>query len=707
MARGRFCSEFTAWRPVVSAMVIAAACVAGWSASVLSGPAADGQASDDGIAATTQPALAGSGSPSVSATQAKERSGDRIWTVPTVAALETMTFPEACTGERIWLLGYYEPGDGGGGETPLYVDKADTKAAGDRYSVFVCADGTRVKRPIGTTVKVREAGARGKGTSSATEDTAAIQRAMAYLIRADAHSADGEINRRTGVIEFGPGEFGVLNRVFDNLDFSESVLRERAPFVGFRFVGAHQESTVLTLKTNGAESWFYENPVGSAVFQRMHFENLQFRSDNPVYGNGFRQWSEGGPKQFHFYQCRFERIKHLMWCEGTGNADLTKFLLCTGQIYGNVLTLNNGQSVQHDFIGCDIGSFGDFINVKRNGGGNVNVSGGALDFIWYEGHSPEGGNWLFHADGDANIAQGNMTFCFRDCRIEMEAYQYKATGNPPLGLVKTSGHPNVAMPRVLFDNVTFVNGQTYTVNGNTSESPWLDSVTGTATKAITAVDIQERKYVHFRDCVLLKNFYYKISGSYESAGSPNAGGIIKIENCHDGILDQLPPGESARENIHKRVTITGNVGRFITSGILSHTTGGVFDRKILDYDQGARLAADREEASVKRVLYFKRADTGWPSAGQNEVSIDIPTGFQATRFCLRKPRTSGTAAYRLHLGSDDKSVVIASSAPGTFADEHVMDLSDIDFSAHSKLRIWSTGDPIFNFQSEGVGYIEY
>ena len=540
--------------------------------------------------------------------------------------------------------------------------------------------------------------------------TAAIQAAMNYWLDKFAGGANfypggpgqpyditfSEVDRRTGRIFFPSGAYLVSDQVFSSLN------DPRSPFCGFEFVGEHRESSVLVLETNGVEAWFYRNPAGTSRYQKMLFRSLGFRSDDYRYGNFMTEWSDGGVKQMRFEHCDFQNLQKFLVTNGSANADLTKVICCTGMFYGDILTLNNDQSVQHDFIGTDFGTYGNFIHVQAGGGGNVNVINGAIDFIWHTDFSPVGGNWMFLMDSGANVGIGNCTFAFRDCRVEIESYT-RTAANPPFGLVNSYGNPQAALPRVLFDNVNWVNSQTYTIDAG-------GNITGSNFRKITAVQIFPRQNVEFKDCVLAKNFYYDVNGD-NTTDSPNSGGVIKFVDCYDGVSTQLPSGESTKQNLHDRVTYTADAGRVITLGMTDQGTGSPFIRKALDVDPRWQYAFAREESSQKKVLSFKPTTEGFPQPANTtyDYYVDIPQLFYALRIYVFKPATgASTNPYQLYLGNGDKSVTYATSTSvsGEFKDAHTIDVIDLNLNGVGQLRLWAVGVGT-DFQTGGVAYIEY
>lgn len=104
----------------------------------------------------------------------------RTLMVPTVADLEAMTFADSFTNERVHVLGYYAPGDGGG--QYVYIDKADVATARNGVKVFVAADGTRLKSTNELTSALKQGGAKGDGI---TDDTARIVAVFAAYATGD------------------------------------------------------------------------------------------------------------------------------------------------------------------------------------------------------------------------------------------------------------------------------------------------------------------------------------------------------------------------------------------------------------------------------------------------------------------------------------------------------------------------------------------
>lgn len=637
-------------------------------------------------------------------------------------------------------------------------------------------------------VSITDFGAVDGGSAAST--TAALQAAMTYLMdrfpgsptyfpAGPGEPSTGGLtdydrrDRRTGEIRFPAGTWKILPEAFSSLAHA------RANYVGFTFRGHDQNSTIVMLETGGVDSWFFKTTAGTERYQSMTFQDMTIMSDDYLHGNFARVYSTGITKQFMCDRVKFRRLQRILYTEGTGNADLNRFTSCFIEHYGDMLTLDNDQSVEHDFIGCHLRSWGSQVRIKQHGGGNVTIKNGFMDLTWDERVSPAGGNWMFVQDSDASIGQGNCTFTWRDMRVEVEAYTTKAGGTtstnnagyaagvgtvtlqtggsgaiatgakvrfgydptlytitsgdadlsnggslsftpnlviaipaaitpisvnpPPFGLVKTTDIPNIAFPRIVLDNVNFVIGKTFTIDGS-------GVVTGEDYRRITAVDLYPRKFVELRNCILLKNFFYNITGSRDT-GSPNTGAVLKFVDCFDGITTELPAADTALVNLHSRVTYSGSAGRVITEGMIEHTTGLSTERKLLDADPNWRKSFGREPASTKKITSFKHLSNGWPLAANatGDMYIDLPPGFVALRIFVRKPAVgASTNAYQLHLKVTDRAgAIIASSSLGQFKDLHEIDLSHVDWSAYSRICLCASGVGTDGDFNSGLAYVEY
>lgn len=604
--------------------------------------------------------------------------------------------------------GQLVPLSGTGNDAALRTDLAD-RAAGPRLIGFATAGWTVNDELLshGTTL-----GRYGwTDGCSATTATQALQAAQEELLEAfpgeeffyppgpgepnaGGYTDNERRDRRTGIINMPAGLVRLEPNAFGALD------HPRAPFVGMTFQGADQSSTALLLETGGAEAWFFKTEAGSERYQRMVWRAMLFLGDDWRYTNFAELYSTGRTKQFDVMHCRFLNLNNYMSTKGTANADLCRTLYSHVEHYGDMLKLDNTQSVQHVFDHTNFRSWGTQVHVKTHGGGNVTISNASMDLTWDERVSPPGGNFLFEHDADSNIGQGHCTYKWDNCRIEVEAYMTSA-GAPPFGLVKTVDNLN-ANPLVTIQNTNFVNGQTYTFDAVTGV------ISGSEYRRITAIQMWPRKRVDIKGGQLLKTFFYEFAGSRNTT-SPNSGGIVMIEGARDGINGELPAADAALRNIHQRATYAAGAGRLITrASPADHSTGSSTIRRVLDADPRWRYAFSGEPTSQTLEASWKHALDSWPQVASSgfDLYIELLAGVVGARLEILKLAEGVSAnAYQLHFGTSDKATTLFSSAGGlTVSDEHSID--EIVSLSPGTYRLWATGAGA-DFRTEGWAILHY
>lgn len=598
--------------------------------------------------------------------------------------------------------GYYTNGDGGGAE----YKRVGAQPSHPGY--FQSNDGAYWEI-CSTKINVKQFGAKGDKTG---DDTVAFQGAMKYWVKKFAYDVNyypgspgqprdimfSEVDRRTGEIEVPSGCYIVSDGVFStDVDPGGS---SRTPFIGFSFIGMHKFSSVLLLKTEGAEKWFYKSPVDSARYQSLYFYKLGFTSDDYRYGNLVDVWSGGGPKQFHWYECNFLNLKDAVRTRGTGNADLFKTVTCTGLFYGDILYLNNDQSVQHDYIGSDLGCYGNYIKVGDFGGGNVNVINGSIDFLYHVDFSPVGGNRMFLLEAGASVSEGNNTFKFANVRVEVQAYM-RTADNPPYGIVTSYGNPQAATPRIVFDNVCFVGGETYTIDAD-------GYVLSDNYRWIHAFQVFGRQYIQLNNCDLIKNFRYDVEGS-NTGDSIAFGGVIDVINCYDGIPDQIPGGDMSKRFLLDRVSYGSTAGCVNVEGMTDGVNGAYNRRRINDGCPRWRYSFGHMPSVKVKSASFKPYNDAWPYPDNDSADyyIEFPQEFFASTINIVKPASgSNSNVYQLHLGNEDKSITYYSSTIGVQSDLHSIQASNVNFDGVGALRLWATGDGTV-FQAGGTAEIVF
>lgn len=114
--------------------------------------------------------------------------------IDSIAALRLVS---KAVDTRVFLYGYYVPGDGGGGH--YHYDPADTTSADDGGAVIVANDGGRWKLVHEGEVYAEQFGAKGdfnEATKTGTDNTTAFAKAVAYLA-----------SKGGGVMKIGAGKF--------------------------------------------------------------------------------------------------------------------------------------------------------------------------------------------------------------------------------------------------------------------------------------------------------------------------------------------------------------------------------------------------------------------------------------------------------------------------------------------------------------------
>jgi hypothetical protein len=291
-----------------------------------------------------------------------------------------------------------------------------------------------------------------------------------------------------------------------------------------------------------------------------------------------------------------------------------------------------------------------------------------------------------------------------------------STNNPRLGLVKTQDQPNTGVPRIVFDNVNFVNGKTYTIDGG-------GEVLSSNYRRIYAATSYPNKHVHFKNCELLKNFFYAVGGGRDG---PAYGGVLKFSDCGDGITTELPSGDSALTLLHSRGYYLGTAGRIITEGMVEHTTGASTTRFLIDADPGWTSSISREPATPVKRLALKHYLNGLPR-GANDTSdsyIDLPVlqalgsaatgapsnrlGITNVRIVVRKPASGAvTDTYQMHVKTTDRSgTILGSSTSAQFKDLHTIELNDVDLTNITRICLCASGT-WNDYAQGGVAYIEY
>lgn len=171
------------------------------------------------------------------------------------------------------------------------------------------------------------------------------------------------IDNFTNTIYFPKGKY-----VFD----SNSPLRPltRAWKDGLCIRGASKNSTLLVLKTNNEERWFWDNNGQNGYAGHVHFKDITFISDNVLYANGFKLYSIGHEKKYYFTDCNIY-LNLFMQIDGTTNGDLNIFTRCDIHCI-SIMKIANPESCINRFTCCSLFAVKDGFILEDGGDIRIN-----------------------------------------------------------------------------------------------------------------------------------------------------------------------------------------------------------------------------------------------------------------------------------------------------------------------------------------------
>lgn len=544
-------------------------------------------------------------------------------------------------------------------------------------------------------VSVKDFGAKGDGV---TDDTEAIQHAIYYLLEEKEKMNNilgHNMYRGLGELFFPKGVYVVSHNVF----CPPAIPSSQRGLFGFNVRGEHREASILLMK-EVRESYFYKNDEGVSYFQRMYFLDLGFYGEpgNELNINGFDMWSNGGEKQFNFIRCKFSYMNDVFKTRGTGNADLSRIQLCNISCLGNVLTLNNQQSVCWEFSNNDITTESNVVLVKSNGGSSVTFTGGSMDF-YYTDFRGVSENYLVNIAQNANIGEGT-SYTFRDVRIELEAYIYDTNNVPKIGIFNSVKGCS-ASPRVILDNVSFINGRTYKTTS--PDGNFRSNSSSLRRDMITVINISQRKNIILQNCRLLRNFEYRcVSDTRQNIGSADNAGTIIFEKCIEGTLAELPSTtDDSQFSLMDRCYFDNETGRFIVQDMISLANGNPFKIVLPSYNLGYCTGNNIGNSCSAVVNHLSN---GMPNATTNEYTFRLPKNTIIKKLYVKRNK-AGSGTYKLKFGYNDKSTVIAESNMNDASDTHELILENYLVTANTTFRIWAETE--YTGFTKGIIYVDY
>lgn len=456
------------------------------------------------------------------------------------------------------------------------------------------------------------------------------------------------------------------NRIFSDFDFASLGLTTTTK-KGIRFVGSGKQATILKLITKGTEKWFYDNQsINSQRFEHLSFSHMTFTTDNTSKGHGFKQWSQGGEKQFRFFDCELE-LGTIQQYEGTGNADLNRFLMCTIAAYEDAFVYNNNQSVANELITTDVSVRKGLIHVKSGGGGSYKHYGGNLEMHPHDTDKKD--HFLLRFESGAMLGQANGDYNMSDVRFEIHGANKK--------LVKTYADSKLT-------NVTYTRCAFGTMNGGER----------------VVVKITPNKKVKFLDCILHKDMLFQTTGDWQNSNGSPSNAQILFDGCDVGTSDA--------KNLYDRIITKGNAHRIIARDCFMQVGSLSLSPVVQDFDIGWKNLAPRGMAATKKIVPLKMDWKSFPfSDGTNEGVMTVPKGCYITKIYISKPALATSSSnYQLHIGNNEKTITLGSSVLASHNQQHVIELNEVGELAFTTVRLWATGSANVS-QTRGIAYIEY
>ena len=440
--------------------------------------------------------------------------------IPSITRAQIASFLSLPT--TFTVSGFTTPGDLGAGA--MYTSQG---ASSGGPMAIQNASGTWFQLILNGIYNVGHWGAVGNSTTTGggTDDTVAIQNCILAC-----YAAGG------GRVYFP----SAIYRCAQNNPLAPYVSGNSKRTNGITFKGDGMTASVILLDTTGAVSpmWIYQCPsvlycVGTS------FEDLGFwggppradhpnfldwfYSDVPTYAYGFQFYGDTSSafnSNLRFTRCQTFAFQGTFDFEGTNLASEVTHMGCHYDASAQYCyLLNNVQSVNHKFLGCDISSWGDFIQIGPNNGGSVSYFGGKM------GLSDAGtstNTWIVNANGYSIINGGIQFYGLRTEFFGNYTNCFNTAGSYPVSMRDSFllDHGTIPKPhwvwlpgagKVTFDNVSFKNDNAGIIQFLV-DSTWGDN--------------GENGHILLKDCALPSNFSDQCSISYV--------GSIIAQDCTDG-----------------------------------------------------------------------------------------------------------------------------------------------------------------------------
>lgn len=463
---------------------------------------------------------------------------------------------------------------------------------------------------------------------------------------------------------------------------SDGVFNNSADFQrGFIIEGDGLSSTVLKLKTNGADTWFYNNASKSTQqYIFVTVRDLLFTSDSTQYGNGFRFQQDQG---WRFFRCWMLNLNIALDSEGGysgNNGSEHRFYSCKfTHIHDAVHRFNNLQCLNIEYHGCDVESiFGDIFRIDAGGGGALRVFGGS--YIMDDGGAPR---YLLNING-GGLGNNNNTYTINGIQTELHS-----TNNRLVHYGSGSGGAHIVFNDC---NITATNGAREQVAISTAR-------------------------VTFNRCVLTQNQgdTYRVTGPTAGGDQYGEPGSIHFIECDVPV------------DLSTSCSTPSNSGDGLEWGIIS--ARGCYNnryvpldarihRYAVDFDLNWYNGGRASNFPGLKTVSVKPRNRSWPFADSRfDWVVTLPAGALIVNIQVFRPENSGSAgAYTLHVGNGDKSVIYGTDGGGISAPaaRSIMVKYDIAHmvaagatSPNNQVRVWADPTTAFGGAIGGYFIVQY
>jgi hypothetical protein len=456
----------------------------------------------------------------------------------------------------------------------------------------------------------------------------------------------------------------------------DAVFNNAADFQrGFIIEGDGLASSVLRLKTAGAERWFYDNFAKSTQqYIFVTVRDLQFTSDHPRYGSGFRFQQDQG---WRFFRCWMLNLHTAIDSEGglTGNVGSEhKFFSCKFTAIHNAVHLfNSAQCMNIEYHGCDVETiYGDIFQIAAGGGGALKVFGGS--YIMDDGGSVR---YLLNIAG-GGLGNNNNSFTVSGIQTEMHSSNNRLVRQGP-----GSGGAHVVFNEC---NITVTNGAREQVSISTARVTFSRCVLTQNqgdTYRVLGPDAGGDQYgeagsIHFNECDVPVNLSYLCSAPPGADGL--AWGQVSARGCYNNLFEPLK----------SRV-----------------------ERRAVDFDLNWYNGGRSGNFPGLKTASVKPQNRSWPCVNADyDWVVTLPAHALIVNIYVFRPENAGPAVpYRLHVGNGDKSVVYGSDGGniGAARERAIIVEKAIDqlvpagaSNPHNQVRVWA--DPTTTYRGATGGY---